>query len=43
MKAQLFAVSILAPTVLFAQSAFYGTWKTIPDQSKSRPNQSRSP
>src|SRR5664279_3622244 len=30
----LFAVTLLAPTILFAQTPFDGTWKEVPDQSK---------
>ena len=34
MNQLLFALSLLAPAIVFAQSPFDGTWKMIPDQSK---------
>jgi hypothetical protein len=37
MKTLLFAVAVLSPSILLAQSPFDGTWKTIFDQSKFSP------
>ena len=37
MKKALFVLAVLAPSILFAQSPFDGTWKTIFDQSKISP------
>ncbi len=34
MKKLLFALAILCPAIVLAQSPFDGTWKTLPDQSK---------